>query len=174
MLVIDIRKMNRQRILCKVLACHPGSDYGLGRLKEKRQLKTRPLIAVVDDDERMCVAMRRMLCSTRLDVEMFTSGAAFLESLKSHQPDCVVLDIHMPEMDGFAVQARLMEAGIHLPIVIVTGDDSAETYERALAGGDVSACISKPVDGQALLDAITTAVAHPPDSSPPPAEDQPG
>jgi two-component system response regulator FixJ len=122
----------------------------------------------------MGVAMRRMLCSACLDVETFTSGAAFLESLKSHQPDCVVLDIHMPEMDGFAVQARLMEAGIHLPIVIVTGDDSAETCERALAGGGVSAYISKPVDGQTLLDAITTAIAHPPDSSPPPAEDQSG
>ena len=47
--VIDIRNLNRaRRILRKVLACHPGSDYGLGRLKERRQLKTRPLVAVVD------------------------------------------------------------------------------------------------------------------------------
>jgi FixJ family two-component response regulator len=142
-------------------------------LKEKRQLKTRPLIAVVDDDERMCVAMRRLLRSARLDVETFPSGAAFLESLKSHQPDCVVLDIDMPEMDGFAVQGRLMEAGIHLPIVIVTGNDSARNRDRALASG-VSAYFLKPVDGNSLLDAIATAIAHPSDSSPPPAEDQPG
>jgi two-component system response regulator FixJ len=81
-------------------------------------LKTRPLIAVVDDAEPVRVAMRRLFRSARLDVAMFPSGAAFLESLKSHQPDCVVLDIHMPEMDGFAVQARLMQEGICLPIVI--------------------------------------------------------
>ena len=174
MAVIDIRKLNRAlRISCKILACHPGSDYGLGSLKEKRQLKTRLLIAVVDDDERMCVAMRRLLRSVRLDVETFTSGAAFLESLKSHQPDCVVIDIHMPGMDGFEVQTRLMEAGIHLPIVIVTGDDSAESRERALTSG-ASAYLSKPMDGQTLLDAITTAIAHLPVSSPPHAEDQPG
>ena len=167
-MVIDIRNLNyARRILWKRLAYRAGSDYGLDSLKEKRQLKIRPLIAVVDDDERMCVAMSRLLRSGRLNVETFPSGAAFLESLKSHQPDCVVLDIHMPEMDGFEVQARLMEAGIHLPIVIVTGDDPAESRERALADG-ASAYLSKPMDGQTLLDAITTAIAHPPDASPPP------
>ena len=117
--------------------------------------------------------MRRLLRSARLDVETFPSGAAFLKSLKSHQPDCVVLDIHMPEMDGFAVQARLMEAGICLPIVILTGDDSAEIRERALAAG-VAAYFHKLVDRQTLLDAITTAIVHPPDSSPLPAKNQPG
>jgi FixJ family two-component response regulator len=119
----------------------------------------------------MRVAMRRLLRSARLDVEIFPSGAAFLESLNSRQPDCVVLDIHMPDMDGFAVQARLMEAGIRLRIVIVTADDSAETRERALAGG-VSAYFPKLVDGQTLLDAINTAIAHPLDSSPPPPKNQ--
>jgi FixJ family two-component response regulator len=167
-MVIDIRKLNyARRILWKSLAYRAGSVYGLDSLKEKRQLKTRPLIAVVDDDGRMCVAMSRLLRSAHLDVETFPSGAAFLESLKSHQPDCVVLDIHMPEMDGFEVQARLMEAAIHLPIVIVTGDDCAESRERALASG-ASAYLSKPMDGQTLLDAITTAIAHPPEASPSP------
>ncbi len=130
-------------------------------------MTTRPLIAVVDDDESVCIALRRLLRAARLDAETFPSGAAFLESLKSHQPDCVVLDIHMPEMDGFEVQARLTEAGIHLPIVIVTGDDAAESRERTLASG-ASAYLSKTVDGQTLLDAITTAIAQQADSSPVP------
>ena len=121
----------------------------------------------------MCIAMRRLLRAAHFDVATFPSGTAFLESLKSRQPDCVVLDIHMPEMDGFMVQARLIEAGIRLPIVIVTGDDTAQTRERALAGG-VSAYFQKMVDGHMLRDAITTAIAHTPDSSPPPAKNQPG
>jgi two-component system, LuxR family, response regulator FixJ len=127
----------------------------------------------VDDDEPVRIATRRLLRVAHFDVETFASGAAFLEWLKSHQPDCVVLDLHMPEMDGFAVQARLIEAGIYLPMVIVTADDNAETRERALAGG-ASAYFRKMVDGQTLLDAITTAIAHPPDSSLPPAKNQPG
>jgi two-component system response regulator FixJ len=100
-------------------------------------------------------------------VETFPSGAKFLESQQTHQPDCVVLDLHMPDLDGFAVQARLMEMGIGLPVVVITGRDSAESRERALASG-ASAYLPKPVDGQTLLDAITTAISHPPDSSPSP------
>jgi len=120
--------------------------------------KPRLLIAVVDDEEAVRTALRRLLRSASLDVETFSSGAEFLESVKEHQPDCVVLDLHMPRVDGFAVQDRLAAAGIRLPVVVITGHDSDETRERVRAGG-VSAYLRKPVDGQVLLDAITTAVA---------------
>ena len=123
--------------------------------------KTRSLIAVVDDEEPVRIALRRLLRSAGLDVETYPSGAEFLDSLKSHRPDCVVLDLHMPQVSGFAVQARLAETGHALPVVVITGHDSDETRERALAAGIV-AYLRKPVDGQTLLDAITTAIAHPP------------
>jgi FixJ family two-component response regulator len=122
--------------------------------------KTWPLIAVVDDEEPVRVALRRLLRSACFEVETFPSGVAFLESLKTHQPDCVVLDLHMPRVDGFAVQARLAEAGSRLPLVVITGHDSAETRARALASG-VSAYLLKPVDDQTLLAAITAAIEHP-------------
>jgi len=125
--------------------------------------KTRPLIAVVDDEEPVRIALRRLLRSTDLDVETFPSGAEFLDSLKAHQPDCVVLDLHMPRVNGFAVLARLAEAGIRLPVVVITGHDSNESRERALAGG-VSAYLRKPVDDETLLEAITAAIAHPTDT----------
>ena len=67
--------------------------------------KPRLLIAVVDDEEAVRTALRRLLRSASLDVETFSSGAEFLESVKEHQPDCVVLDLHMPQVSGFAVQA---------------------------------------------------------------------
>lgn len=121
--------------------------------------KTPPLIAVVDDEESVRIALRRLLRSASLDVETFPSGTEFLESLKTHEPDCVILDLRMPMIDGFGVQARLKEAGIRLPVVMITGYDSAETHERALAGG-ASACLRKPVDDQILLNAITTAMAR--------------
>lgn len=120
--------------------------------------ETRPLIAVVDDEESVRIALRRLLRSANLDVETFSSGAEFLDSLKSHQPDCIVLDLHMPQVNGFAVQARLAEKRLQVPVVIITGHDSSETRDRALAGG-ISAYLRKPVDDLTLLAAITDAIA---------------
>ena len=119
--------------------------------------KTRLLIAVVDDEEAVRIALRRLLRSASMNAETFSSGAEFLESMKEHQPDCVVLDLHMPQVNGFAVQARLAEAGSRVPVVIITGHDSPESRERALAGG-AAAYLRKPVDDQALLEAIQQAV----------------
>jgi FixJ family two-component response regulator len=117
------------------------------------------MIAIIDDEEPVRTALRRLLRSASLDAETFPSGVEFLESLKTRQPDCIVLDLHMPVVDGFCVQARLGEAGFQLPVVVITGYDSAEIRARALACG-ASAFLRKPVDDQALLDAITAAIAH--------------
>jgi FixJ family two-component response regulator len=117
------------------------------------------LIAVVDDEECVRIALRRLLRSADLDGETFPSGAEFLESLKARQPDCLVLDLHMPRVSGFAVHARLTEMGIRLPVIVITGHDPDEASEHALAGA-VSAFLRKPVDDQALLGAIKVALAH--------------
>jgi FixJ family two-component response regulator len=123
--------------------------------------KTQPLIAVVDDEEPIRKALKRLLRASGLAVETFPSGAEFLDSLADHQPDCVVLDLHMPHTSGFEVQAWLAEHGLALPVVIVTGHDSTETRERAMAGRPV-AYLRKPMNDQALLDAIDLALSkHP-------------
>jgi FixJ family two-component response regulator len=119
--------------------------------------RIRPIIAVVDDEECVCNALRWLLQSASLDVETFSSGLEFLQSLKTHQPDCVILDLHMPRINGFLIQARLAEASVRLPVVVLTGHDDAKTRELALAGG-AFAFLHKPVDDQELLDAITTAI----------------
>ena len=94
--------------------------------------KTRPLVAIVDDEEPIRKALTRLLRSAGLDVESFPSGGDFLASLPNHRPDCVVLDLHMPVVSGFDVQTRLADSGV--PVVIITGHDSDETRARALAG----------------------------------------
>jgi two-component system, LuxR family, response regulator FixJ len=118
----------------------------------------RALIAVVDDEAPVGKALQRLLRLAGLNAETFASGAAFLNSLQNHTPDCVVLDLHMPEMDGFEVQGRLAQAGAWLPVIVLTGRDSLQARERALAGGAV-AYLPKPVDRQMLLDAIAVAIA---------------
>jgi len=121
--------------------------------------RPRPFIAVVDDEESIRKALTRLLLSAGLDVATFASGVKFLESIQTHRPDCVVLDLHMPVMNGFEVQARLAVSVKPVPVVIITGNDSTETHDRALAGRPI-AYLRKPVDEQTLLDAIQLALCQ--------------
>ena len=121
----------------------------------------RPLIAVVDDDEPIRKALGRLLRSFGLKVESFPSGAEFLESLSTHKPDCLVLDLHMPGVNGFEVQDWLGESDMEVPVVIITGHDSVETRERAMKAKPI-AFLRKPVNDQVLRDAIELALGHKP------------
>jgi FixJ family two-component response regulator len=120
--------------------------------------KVRPLIAIVDDEASVRVALHRLIRSAGLEAETFPSGAEFLESMQTKQPDCVVLDVHMPEINGFEVQAQLAKSGARVPVVIITGHDTPETRVRVMEAG-AAAYLLKPVDDRMLLDAITVAIA---------------
>jgi FixJ family two-component response regulator len=121
--------------------------------------KTRPLIAVVDDEEPVRRALGRLFRSASLSVETYASGAEFLEAVELHEPDCVVLDLHMPPLSGLAVQSSLARSGRRLPIIIVTGNDTPESRQRAVEGG-AAAYLRKPVDDKALLAAVEAALAR--------------
>ena len=118
--------------------------------------KAPPLIAVVDDEEPVRKALMRLMRSAGLNVETFGSGAEFLKSIETRLPDCAVLDLHMPQMDGFSVQASLARKCAALPIIILTGHDLPNARERAMQGG-ASAFLRKPVADHTLLDAISAA-----------------
>ena len=145
--------------LSRLLAQSPIPLPAAVRLRWANVTKTRPVIAIVDDEEAIRKALTRLLRSAGLDVETFPSGAEFLESITTCRPDCVVLDLHMPLMNGFEVQARLAKLSAPVPVVIITGHDSSETRDRALAGRPM-AYLRKPVDDQALLDAIELALSR--------------
>ena len=118
----------------------------------------RPLIAVVDDEACVSKALKRLLRTAGLAVETFASGAAFLNWLQSETPDCVVLDLHMPQMDGFEVQARLGQQGARLPVIVITGRDTPQARQRAREAG-AAAYLAKPLEDTALLEAIAAAIA---------------
>ena len=100
----------------------------------------------------------RLMRSAGLSVETFASGGEFLNSLDTRLPDCVVLDLHMPHMNGFNVQTQLARKCAALPVIIITGHDLPQARERAMAGG-ASAFLRKPVLDRTLLDAISAATA---------------
>jgi FixJ family two-component response regulator len=91
---------------------------------------------------------------------MFGSGVDFMQSLQRTRPDCVVMDLRMPVLSGFELQAALRRSGVTVPVVIITGDDSPESRQRALSGG-ARAFLRKPVDDALLIEAIQNAVRDP-------------
>ena len=111
----------------------------------------------MDDEEAIRRALKRLIRSAGLDVEAFDSGAEFLDSLASRRPDCVVLDLHMPQVNGFQVQSWLGQMRDPVPVVVITGQDSEENQQRAIGAG-AKAYLRKPVDEQVLLAALAEAI----------------
>jgi len=116
-----------------------------------------PLLAVVDDDLDVRVALTRLVASAGFEVETFASGAEFLRSIENHEPDCVVLDLHMPEMTGFDVQGALAGGHAAVPVIVITGHDTPESRARAVLLG-AKGFLCKPVNDEALLAAIGDAI----------------
>ena len=114
-------------------------------------------LAVVDDDAEVRVALTRLVASAGFAVETFASGAEFMRSVEDHEPDCLVLDLHMPGMSGFELQIALAVAHPALPVVVITGHDTPDSRERTLQLG-AKAYLCKPVDDEDLLAAIDRAI----------------
>jgi FixJ family two-component response regulator len=115
--------------------------------------KVKPLIAIVDDDESVCRAIRRLVRSLAMDAETFTSGQHFLDlldAMPSFQPDCLILDIQMPGMNGLEVQSQLAKNGNPIPVIFITAHDEVGVREKALALGAV-AFLRKPFGDELLI-----------------------
>jgi FixJ family two-component response regulator len=115
---------------------------------------------VVDDEEPVRRGLERLLRLFGFEVTCFESGAEFLASLSDRLPDCVILDLHMPKLDGFAVLERMAGSGVRVPVIVMTGRDTPETLERARSH-DVSGYLRKPIDGTVLQEAISASQKNP-------------
>lgn len=121
---------------------------------------TKPQIAIVDDEESVRVALRRLCDAYGLSARAFGSVPQLVASLDAWRPDCLILDAQMPEFGGLDAQAMLRDGGIRIPAVMISGGDDDSIRARSLAAG-ASAWLRKPVDAEALLDAIKRAIGEP-------------
>ena len=122
--------------------------------------KPKPLIAIVDDDESVCRAMKRLVRSLGMEADAFTSGREFIdriETMPSFQPDCVVLDVQMPGMSGLEVQERLANSGNRLPVIFITAHDDAGVRDRALAAGAID-FLRKPFNDELFMKTLHVAL----------------
>jgi len=137
-------------------------------LQQPRRLPTpvpntkQPLIAIVDDDEFVCRALRRLIRSLGMTAETYRTGTEFvdlIEALPSYQPDCVVLDVQMPGMNGIEVQTSIRRARGAIPVILITAHEDRAVREQALKNGAV-AFLRKPFNDALLIRTLDAALGR--------------
>lgn len=119
-------------------------------------MQAETIIYLVDDEEAIRRSASFMLKTAGLKVETFNSGVDFLRHARELEPGCVLLDIRMPGMDGLEVQEALVERGIPMPVIIMTGHGDINSAVRAMKSGAVD-FLEKPFEKTTLLAAIEQA-----------------
>ena len=118
----------------------------------------RRLVHIVDDEDAIRRAASFMLKTSGFAVESWPSGVAFLKEVRHAVLGCILLDVRMPEMDGLEVQQVLIERGVRMPVIVLTGHADVSVAVRAMRAG-ASDFIEKPFEKAVLLAAIENAFA---------------
>jgi FixJ family two-component response regulator len=121
------------------------------------EAKPEQIVFVVDDDESMRVALTYLFRSMNLQVEVFSTATALLESKLPDIASCLVLDIRLPGVNGLEFQDVLAKAGIYIPIVFMTGHGDIPMSVKAMKAGAVD-FLPKPFRDQDMLDAVIRAL----------------
>jgi FixJ family two-component response regulator len=116
------------------------------------------VVLVVDDDPAMRSALANLFASVGLPVEAFGSAPELLRSSLPNVASCLVLDIRLPGVTGLDFQAELAEAGIHIPIIFMTGHGDIPMSVQAMKAGAVD-FLTKPFRHQEMLGAVNRALA---------------
>jgi CheY-like chemotaxis protein len=114
------------------------------------------LINIVDDDASVCRALKILLTAYGFNVKSFPSADDFFSTVPEHAPGCLILDIHMPGLDGWEAQQRLLTSGSKCPVIIMSADKNSGLKERALKSGAVGFLL-KPFPAKELVDLIHLA-----------------
>jgi FixJ family two-component response regulator len=114
-------------------------------------------VFVIDDDHSMREALGRLFQSVGLQVQLFSSALELQNSALPDVASCLVLDVRLPGLSGFDLQAELAKSNIRIPIVFITGHGDIPMSVRAMKAGAID-FLSKPFRDQDLLDAVNQAL----------------
>lgn len=122
-----------------------------------RSATERPLLSVVDDDESVRESLPDLLREFGFAARTFSSANEFLLSDCVDQTRCLILDIAMPDMNGFALQQELKRRGQEIPVIFITAQKDETIREEAFKQGAVNV-LYKPFSDTALLEALNAVV----------------
>jgi FixJ family two-component response regulator len=117
------------------------------------------VVFIIDDDPLYRASAERLIRSVGFNVQGFDSARDFLSSRRPDVPSCLVLDVRLPGLSGLDLQRELAEAGVHIPIIFVTGHGDIPMSVQAMKAGAVE-FLTKPFRDQVLLDAIRQAIGR--------------
>jgi FixJ family two-component response regulator len=121
----------------------------------------RAPVGVVDDDHKVLESIEDLLESAGYSVRLFSSAAVFLKANAFQTIACLICDICMPGMDGWALERLIAERQPQLPVIFITGDESAWAQGIArFPQAQTRVLLKKPFDEQQLLSAVARAVAQ--------------
>jgi len=113
-------------------------------------------VFVLDDDESVCRSLKTFLITYDFEVKTFNSAQSFFDAVPNDELGCLVLDIHMPGLDGWETQKKIIESGSKRPVIFISAEKQENAVDRALKAGAVG-FLQKPFNGQVLVDLINIA-----------------
>jgi two-component system response regulator FixJ len=122
-------------------------------------MPSRRTLHIVDDDDVVRESAALLLEAAGYSVFTFASGVAFLETFDPLIPACILLDIHMPGMDGLEVQRQLAARGVAYPVIVLTGQGDISIAVQAMKNGAFE-FLEKPYLNEVLLAAVRDAFAR--------------
>lgn len=120
-------------------------------------MTSEPMVHVVDDDPAMRDSLEFLFETAGLKARTYESGPALLAEAAALAPGCIVTDVRMPEMNGLELVRRLGEAGVTLPVIVMTGHADVPLAVEAMKAGVVD-FIEKPFDDEIFLNAVRKAL----------------
>ena len=116
-------------------------------------------VHVVDDDASFLTAVTRLLRAGGYAVKVYPSADEFVRNPPPETPGCVIVDLHMPGMDGMGLQDVLARSGSVLPVIFLTGHGDISTSVHAMRKG-AEDFLTKPVNREKLFDAVQRALVR--------------
>jgi len=117
----------------------------------------RAVVHIVDDDASIRGALEGLFETVGLDTRTYASAGQFLAARLVDKPGCIVIDVRLPDMNGLDFHAHLIQSGVRLPVVMMTGYGDIPMTVRAMKRGAVD-FLAKPFGDQDMLDAVLAAI----------------
>jgi len=119
--------------------------------------KSDKQIFIVDDDTSVCCALGILLVTYGFKVDTFNSAKDFFRAVPNNVSGCLIMDIHMPGLDGWEALKKIIKSGSRRPVIVISADKNSVNYERAIEAGAVG-YLQKPFNDRELVGFINSAL----------------